>query len=999
MKKIISVSVLLFASFLSINAQSHWIRSYGGTLADSPNSIEQTKDGGFIIAGQSFSFGGGFWLLKLYPNGEVEWEKSYNGNAGAWGAIAKQTDDDGYIVAGATNSFSDNGTVDIWILKLFPDGEIDWQKTYGGSGEEVAYSIEQTIDGGYIVGGYTSSFGSNNYDIWVIKLSPYGDIRWEKRYGSGFLGSVKQTSEGGYVILGQSPALGSSNIWVLKLFPDGNPEWSHTYGVAGGVYNRTADIVQTTDGGYAIVTSASFGGSNDFWISKLFPDGEIEWQYAYSWLNVWSVETNDCPFSIHQTSDEGFIIAGESSGPSGWGSNADARILKLYPNGQEDWERIFNLSTGDSARSIIRANDGDYVVSATSVIGDQSEDVIVLKISSSGDIDPSCAWLSNSNSIVTPTTASATDFSVQALDTSAQITITNIAPQNTNCVSTLICQAMVPDPVIFSLFPDSGPVGTEVTISGTNFGSEQGTITFNGVNAGINSWINTQIVTVVPSGATTGAVVVHTSDNKESNGYLFTVIPGQEPPFISSISPNEGPPGLSVTITGLHFGPTIGRVEFAETAAEISFWTEDKIVVAVPSGISEGPCSVAAYTSLGSKSNEVVFRIIDCRAELIRSLEDLKYWLVRAIQVGTEDIAEVYAKAAQINVDTPWWREISRWLSKAINTAFATANYIIKMANLIISPYSFFTPDGSGAVIADNAAAKLYLENLIAAGVGGGFLILKNWQGLVQTTKDLQLISASVDDVAKQTSRQYKKFGYDRAYQYAFSRFYLSGDKSPMTIPERSGKWLPSNRPKDLKWAKGTAEVELDIQNKFNSQIANIPETIPLEFPLGQVRSYLNAIKEKIKDSLKGDNAGIEVRFTQYFNDGASDLRKATLGRMSQGRLVANALFDAWIANMDVQVAAEWRKVGENVLFSFIYYFGPSNQLLRIISGLYDLYKIYEIAYEDGQSTLSPKSALEALNELCLQLVNSLSEETMNIWAISDGALSYVDFMLGEITN
>lgn len=158
-----------FTSFLSLNAQ--WAKTYGGSDGDVASAIQQTSDGGYIVAGRTNSFGfvglgrADIWILKLFPNGDVEWQKTYGGSDDDKAHSIQQTMDGGYIMAGKTHSYVTEEP-DFWILKLFPGGEIEWQRTYGGGEWEEARSIHQTNDGGYIVAGGTN----------VLKLSSEGDI-------------------------------------------------------------------------------------------------------------------------------------------------------------------------------------------------------------------------------------------------------------------------------------------------------------------------------------------------------------------------------------------------------------------------------------------------------------------------------------------------------------------------------------------------------------------------------------------------------------------------------------------------------------------------------------------------------------------------------------------------------------------------------------------------------------------------------------------------------
>src|SRR3989338_3671915 len=181
--------LLFFASILisaspSLYASGGWAATYGGGDSEHASSIQQTRDGGYIVAGETRSFGAGepdawvlkppnVWVLKLTPDGAVDWQKTYGGTDQDEAHSIQQTRDGGYIVAGSTWSFGAGGE-DIWVLKLRPDGTVEWQKTYGGGNWDGAYSVHETSDGGYIVAGDTSSFGNGGPAVWVLKLGPDG---------------------------------------------------------------------------------------------------------------------------------------------------------------------------------------------------------------------------------------------------------------------------------------------------------------------------------------------------------------------------------------------------------------------------------------------------------------------------------------------------------------------------------------------------------------------------------------------------------------------------------------------------------------------------------------------------------------------------------------------------------------------------------------------------------------------------------------------------------
>ena len=254
-----------------------WQKTYGQWW-DVASFIQQTSDGGYAVTGWTWSFGAGdsdFWVLKLDGDGNIQWQKTYGGRADDQAESIQQTSDGGYVVAGLTESFG-AGDSDIWVLKLDGDGDIQWQKTFGGSDTEAtsAEPIQQTSDGGYVVTGRTESFGAGDSDFWVVKLNGDGSIQWQKPYGGQAddqAKAIRQTSDGGYVVTGYTASFGAGNwdFWVLKLDAGGDILWQKTYGGTSSEYAHT--IQQTEDTGYIVAGySSSFGaGSGDIWVLKL----------------------------------------------------------------------------------------------------------------------------------------------------------------------------------------------------------------------------------------------------------------------------------------------------------------------------------------------------------------------------------------------------------------------------------------------------------------------------------------------------------------------------------------------------------------------------------------------------------------------------------------------------------------------------------------------------------------------------------------------------------
>ena len=370
------------------STQAVWQKTFGGSYNDEAYSIQQTTDGGYIVAGYTYSFGAGgsdVYVIKLDENGNKVWEKTYGGSGDDYAFSIQQTTDGGYIVAGYTSSFGE-GNYDFYIIKLDANGNKLWEKTFGGSYNDKAYSIQQTTDGGYIVAGSTISFGEGGSDVYVIKLDKNGDKVWEKTFGGiadDEAKSIQQTTDGGYIVAGYTFSFGEggSDVYVIKLYENGNESWEKTFG--GNGWDEASFIQQTNDEGYIVAGyTFSFGeGWDDVYVIKLDKNGNKVWDKTYGGGN------GDRANSIQQTKDGGYIVAGMTS--SLGAGNYDFYIIKLDANGNKLWEKTFGGSKYDPAWSIQQTNDGGYIVAGSTIsFGAGGSDIYVIKLDENGNTAP-----------------------------------------------------------------------------------------------------------------------------------------------------------------------------------------------------------------------------------------------------------------------------------------------------------------------------------------------------------------------------------------------------------------------------------------------------------------------------------------------------------------------------------------------------------------------------------------------------------------------------------
>jgi hypothetical protein len=248
-------------------------------IYDVASSVQQTSDGGYIVAGWTNLVNGAL-LIKTDMSGDVQWAKSYRIAYDNVAYSVQQTSDGGYIVAGWTNFWSGGHNYDAFLIKTNASGNVQWAKTYGGTNNDSAYSVQQTSDGGYILAGVTYSFGAGGGDAFLIKTNASGNVQWAKTYGGAGIDkfiSVQQTSDGGYIAVGYTSSFGAGgyDVFLVKTDANGNIIWAKTY---GGWNNDIASSVrQTSDGGYIVAgTTWSFGtGNGDVFLIKTDANGNI----------------------------------------------------------------------------------------------------------------------------------------------------------------------------------------------------------------------------------------------------------------------------------------------------------------------------------------------------------------------------------------------------------------------------------------------------------------------------------------------------------------------------------------------------------------------------------------------------------------------------------------------------------------------------------------------------------------------------------------------------
>jgi len=340
------ISITLICTIHFINAQSNtlWTRTYGGSGFDNGFSVQQTSDDGFVVVGGTESFGAGLsavWLIRTDAQGDTLWTRTYGGSSVDGGVPVQQTSDGGFVVAGFTYSYG-AGMTDVWLIRTDAQGDTLWTRTYGGSGIDNGYSVQQTSDSGFVVVGITSSFGAGLIDVWLIRTDAQGDTLWTRTYGGSnndFGFSVQQTSDGGFVVAGivSFGAVGH-DAWLIRTDAQGDTLWTRTYG--GSSSEDGSTVQQTSDSGFVVVgNTESFGaGGHDVWLIRTDAQGDTLWTRTYGGSGI------DGGSTVQQTSDGGFVVVG---GTDSFGAGeADVWLIRTDAQGDTLWTRTYGGSGG-----------------------------------------------------------------------------------------------------------------------------------------------------------------------------------------------------------------------------------------------------------------------------------------------------------------------------------------------------------------------------------------------------------------------------------------------------------------------------------------------------------------------------------------------------------------------------------------------------------------------------------------------------------------------------
>ena len=353
-----------------------WNQTFGGGYGDGAWCLQETDDGGFILAGNTASRGEGsdLFLVKADERGNCSWSRAYGGSGEDVGYFVQQTDDGGYVVVGSSNSYAMGGEL-LWLVKVDENGSLIWDRTFGGfvsSAGDGGWSVEQTTEGGYIAAGYTQSSGGGRKDLWLIKTDALGDLIWEKSYGGpeddvGM--SVLQSRDGEYIVAGRTASFGGGgdDIWLLKIDSLGEEIWNQTYGGRGD--DAGFQVVEEDDG-YALVGRTESGEEEKrILLIRVDQDGSVLWEKSYMGGSV---------ASLQPTYDGGYIMAGRVDSNEG---KRDALLIKADSVGAEQWSVQLGGRGEDIGTYALQSRDRSFLLAGiTSSFGQGREDAWLVKL-------------------------------------------------------------------------------------------------------------------------------------------------------------------------------------------------------------------------------------------------------------------------------------------------------------------------------------------------------------------------------------------------------------------------------------------------------------------------------------------------------------------------------------------------------------------------------------------------------------------------------------------
>ena len=386
MKRIFLLCCLFSLSIYS-NAQITWEKLFTKSGTDVFRSVQEVPSGGYIAAGYTSDFTPNdtdAFVVRLTVNGDTLWTRSFNGGKKDLFYKVNNTLDGGFILCGYSSSYNGGTSDDAYYMKLDANGNEEWHFTYGAPGtKERAQDIIQTADGGYAMTGYTNN-GQPSYNSFLVKIDASGGQTWVKKYGGATTyddaNSIKQLADGGFIMAGQTVSASlSGEIYLVRTNVNGDTIWTKSFGSGILGKNENAECIQLTTNGFIICGSTDgLGvGSDDGYLVRTDTFGTVQWSKTYGGSSP------DDFHRVENTNDGGFIITGTTQ--SNLAIISNQWLVKTDVNGDSTWAYTFGGENHDHAYSGTQTTDGGYIFCGYSgSFGFNYEDALVIKVDGNG---------------------------------------------------------------------------------------------------------------------------------------------------------------------------------------------------------------------------------------------------------------------------------------------------------------------------------------------------------------------------------------------------------------------------------------------------------------------------------------------------------------------------------------------------------------------------------------------------------------------------------------
>jgi hypothetical protein len=351
----------------AITGDTLWTHAYGGERDDRASTVIPAGDGGYLLAGGTESFGFGLpgaydmWLVKVDDQGDSLWSHTYGGSGSEY-ATSIVPCGDGYLLAGWTNSFG-AGNLDGWLVRVDSQGDSLWSRTYGGPYQDQIYTIIPSGDGDFLLAGWTNSFGAGAYDVWLVKVDSLGNLSWQKTYGesgSDYANCIIPTDDGGYLLAGFTSSWGAvvEDGLLLKINAQGGSLWARTYNYR--LYEKFFSVIPTEDDGYLLTGGTRVANANeDIWLVKVDENGDTLWARTYGGSSV------EEAYTLIPNGQGDFLLAGYTW--SFGAGQADMFLFRVDALGDSIVLCTYGGPLFEEAHSILPTNDGKWLLAGTTL--------------------------------------------------------------------------------------------------------------------------------------------------------------------------------------------------------------------------------------------------------------------------------------------------------------------------------------------------------------------------------------------------------------------------------------------------------------------------------------------------------------------------------------------------------------------------------------------------------------------------------------------------------